>query len=145
MPIDEISEPVEIVIDSVFVYTDTTGVDPEYQTFPRDCNRPHFVASDVEVVEEAKKGKPLKFNADRTKVLKLTQTDKDARKLAADSDKARKVRDAALKDSDSLVIDDMPLKKLSKQDIKDYRKALRDWPESAGFPDLATMPVSPEA
>lgn len=27
---------------------------------------------------------------------------------------------------------------------RQYRKALRDWPASAGFPDLATMPAAPK-
>lgn len=30
-----------------------------------------------------------------------------------------------------------------RQAVRDYRQALLDWPESAGFPDIATIPVLP--
>lgn len=54
----------------------------------------------------------------------------------------RAERDALLKASDFTQLDDAPV--TDKQAWKDYRKALRDVPDQAGFPASVTWPEPPE-
>lgn len=60
---------------------------------------------------------------------------------------ARNARDSALRD----IIDryNAPrweaMTESERQVVRDYRQALLDWPESAGFPDISTLPVLPNA
>jgi len=60
---------------------------------------------------------------------------------------ARNARDSALRD----IVDryNAPrweaMNEVERQVIRDYRQALLDWPESAGFPDVSTLPVLPNA
>ena len=54
---------------------------------------------------------------------------------------AREVRDQALLDTDKYMLPDYPITPAGRLVLKVYRQALRDWPESPGFPDVATMPA----
>lgn len=56
---------------------------------------------------------------------------------------ARNARDSLLRD----IVDryNAPrweaMTEAERQAVRDYRQALLDWPESAGFPDISTLPV----
>lgn len=56
---------------------------------------------------------------------------------------ARAERDAILRESDSLMMPDRGFTQAQVDEITAYRQALRDWPASAGFPDLSTLPAAP--
>ena len=55
---------------------------------------------------------------------------------------ARAVRDQALLDTDKYMLPDYPITPAGRLVVRVYRQSLRDWPESAGFPDIATMPAA---
>lgn len=55
---------------------------------------------------------------------------------------ARTARDEALKDTDKYMLADYPITPAGRLLLRAYRQSLRDWPESAGFPDMATMPIA---
>jgi len=54
---------------------------------------------------------------------------------------ARAARDQALADTDKYMLPDYPITPAGQLQLRAYRQALRDWPETAGFPDVSTMPV----
>jgi len=55
---------------------------------------------------------------------------------------ARSTRDRALLATDKYLLPDYPITPAGRLVIRIYRQALRDWPASAGFPDVATMPAA---
>ena len=55
---------------------------------------------------------------------------------------ARAVRNQALEATDKYMLADYPITPAGRLVLNVYRQALRDWPESAGFPDMATMPIA---
>jgi len=55
---------------------------------------------------------------------------------------ARAVRNQALEATDKYMLADYPITPAGRLVLNVYRQALRDWPESAGFPDMATMPTA---
>lgn len=57
------------------------------------------------------------------------------------ADDARKKRDELLTGCDWTQLPDAPAGVAAK--YAPYRQALRDWPSSAGFPDLTTLPAVP--
>lgn len=60
-----------------------------------------------------------------------------------DREQARAERDRRLTETDFKMLPDAPLTDTQRQAVEAYRQALRDWPETAGFPDLATIPAAP--
>lgn len=62
-------------------------------------------------------------------------------KMVAASWRAR--RDAALSSCDYLAMPDYPLTDADRTALYEYRKALRDVTEQAGFPNRAQWPVAP--
>jgi hypothetical protein len=65
----------------------------------------------------------------------------DQRQLEQEADEARTQRDALLSQSDWTQVTDAPV---DQQAWADYRQALRDLPQQAGFPTEITWPVKPE-
>ena len=65
----------------------------------------------------------------------------DERALEEEAAEVRTQRDALLKDSDWTQVSDAPV---DHQAWADYRQALRDVPQQAGFPTEITWPVKPE-
>jgi hypothetical protein len=61
----------------------------------------------------------------------------DMEKVAA---KARAERDRLLSSCDWTQVADAPVDKAA---WAAYRQVLRDWPQSPGFPDMASLPVEP--
>lgn len=55
---------------------------------------------------------------------------------------ARNARDQALMATDKYMLSDYPITPTGRLLLMEYRQSLRDWPESAGFPDIATMPAA---
>lgn len=55
-------------------------------------------------------------------------------------DEAKALRNAALAETDKLVLPDYPITPFGRWRAQAYRQQLRDWPEAAGFPDPVTMP-----
>ena len=55
---------------------------------------------------------------------------------------ARAVSNQALEATDKYMLADYPITPAGRLVLNVYRQALRDWPESAGFPDMATMPIA---
>ena len=55
---------------------------------------------------------------------------------------ARAVRNQALEATDYLMMPDYPLTPAGKMLVSIYRQQLRDWPQTDGFPDIATMPTA---
>lgn len=55
---------------------------------------------------------------------------------------AKAARDQALRDTDKYMLADYPITPAGRLLLRAYRQSLRDWPQSAGFPDVATMPVA---
>jgi FPC/CPF motif-containing protein YcgG len=66
-----------------------------------------------------------------------------AQRQANKAAEIRSRRDALLKDSDWTQIADFP--KTNQNDWKQFRKALRDLPQQAGFPDNIIWPIAPGA
>ena len=66
----------------------------------------------------------------------------DERALEQESDEVRTQRDALLVESDWAVLPDAPV--ADAQAWKDYRQALRDMPQQAGFPTDINWPSKPE-
>ena len=66
----------------------------------------------------------------------------DERALAQEADEVRTQRDALLVESDWAVLPDAPV--ADEQAWKDYRQALRDVPQQAGFPTDINWPSKPE-
>ena len=64
----------------------------------------------------------------------------DQRQLEQEADEARTQRDALLGDSDWTQVSDAPV---NHQAWADYRQALRDLPQQAGFPTEITWPQKP--
>lgn len=50
---------------------------------------------------------------------------------------ARAARDQALAETDKYMLPDYPITPAGRLNLRAYRQALRDWPETAGFPDSA--------
>lgn len=65
----------------------------------------------------------------------------DQRQLEQESEEVRTQRDALLADSDWTQVSDAPV---NHQAWAEYRQALRDLPQQAGFPTEITWPVKPE-
>jgi len=65
----------------------------------------------------------------------------DQRQLNQEAEEARTQRDALLAESDWTQVSDAPV---NHQAWADYRQALRDLPQQAGFPTEITWPVKPE-
>ena len=57
-------------------------------------------------------------------------------------DEARAVRNQAIAATDYLMMPDYPLTLAGKMLVSIYRQQLRDWPQTDGFPDIATMPTA---
>jgi len=55
---------------------------------------------------------------------------------------ARIARDKALQDTDKYMLADYPITPAGRLILRAYRQSLRDWPKSAGFPDMETMPIA---
>ena len=55
---------------------------------------------------------------------------------------AREARNEALAATDKYMLADYPITPAGRLVLNVYRQALRDWPASAGFPDVATMPAA---
>jgi hypothetical protein len=53
---------------------------------------------------------------------------------------ARVVRDERLAETDKLMLPDYPITPAGRLVASKYRQDLRDWPDSPGFPDIATLP-----
>ena len=66
----------------------------------------------------------------------------DQRQLEQEEDEVRTQRDALLAASDWAVLPDAPV--ADAQAWKDYRQALRDVPQQAGFPTDINWPTKPE-
>ena len=66
----------------------------------------------------------------------------DERALEQEADEVRTQRDALLVESDWAVLPDAPV--ADEQAWKDYRQALRDVPQQAGFPTDINWPSKPE-
>ena len=66
----------------------------------------------------------------------------DERALEQEADEVRTQRDALLVESDWAVLPDAPV--ADAQAWKDYRQALRDVPQQAGFPTDINWPSKPE-
>jgi len=58
-----------------------------------------------------------------------------------DEIEARAARDRALLDTDKYMLPDYPITPAGRLVVKTYRQALRDWTQTPGFPDVATMPT----
>lgn len=54
---------------------------------------------------------------------------------------AQVVRNQALSDTDKYLLPDYPITPAGRLIVKAYRQKLRDWPGTAGFPDISTMPI----
>lgn len=65
----------------------------------------------------------------------------DEQALEQEAKQARAQRDRMLTESDFAVLPDAPVS--DAQAWKDYRQALRDLPEQAGFPEEITWPTKP--
>lgn len=59
-------------------------------------------------------------------------------------EKVREKRDTLLRDSDYAVMPDYPLTDAQLAEVKTYRQALRDIPETAADPDAVDWPTKPE-
>ena len=57
-------------------------------------------------------------------------------------DEARALRNQAIAATDYLMMPDYPLTPAEKMLVSIYRQQLRDWPQTDGFPDIATMPTA---
>ena len=57
------------------------------------------------------------------------------------NEEARAIRNQALAATDYLMMPDYPIIPAGRMLAGIYRQKLRDWPQSAGFPDVATLPV----
>ena len=60
-----------------------------------------------------------------------------------DEELAREIRDAALLETDRIMLPDYPITPAGRLVAKKYRQDLRDWPDSVGFPSIATLPPTP--
>ena len=54
---------------------------------------------------------------------------------------ARAIRNEALAATDYLMMPDYPITPAGRMLAGIYRQKLRDWPQSEGFPDVATLPA----
>ena len=56
-------------------------------------------------------------------------------------EEARTIRNQKLVETDYLMMPDYPISPAGRMLAGIYRQKLRDWPQSEGFPDVATLPV----
>ena len=68
----------------------------------------------------------------------------EAAQLAAVQAVERSWRDARIDATDYLAMPDYPLTEAARAELYAYRQALRDWPQSAAFPDQTGRPQAPE-
>lgn len=57
-------------------------------------------------------------------------------------EEAKRHRDARLRGTDKYMLPDYPITDEQREEVRIYRKALRDLPETAGFPEIP-MPEKP--
>ena len=72
-----------------------------------------------------------------------TAAEVEAERIEQAAASARNVRNQLLKESDPTQLPDAPLTDADKIAWADYRQALRDVPQQAGFPDTIDWPVMP--
>ena len=120
------------------IFEDGSG----FQTYPMASVKPSFEVSEG-VAARIVAGDPWRLSATAGAVEFLTPEEIAEQEYQEQASKARAVRDARLAATDVSVLPDYPISQPDREAVISYRQALRVWPETAGFPDITTIPESP--